>query len=119
MTARKNKSSRALRLTEKGQAVARAAAQERVAAFNAQCTVGTKVRYHHVIGQTEFTEHATRSEALVLESGQAVVWVAGRAGCVALEAVEVVKEEQKQECLHRFAEGMAFDLYCGEFGKPL
>lgn len=41
--------------------------------FNAECPVGTAVRYYPVAGRSDYTETKTRSEAWNLGSGEPVV----------------------------------------------
>lgn len=51
--------------------------------------VGTKVRYRRDDGS--FEETTTRSAPWVLSGRTAVIWLEGRAACVSLERVEVVR----------------------------
>lgn len=60
--------------------------------FNERYPVGTFVRYHSVIGESEFVESKTRSEAWTLPSSHDVVQICGRAGCVSLKAIEIEKK---------------------------
>ena len=60
--------------------------------FNNKFPVGTPVRYHPVIGQPEYIETETRSEAWTLDSGQVIVKVKGRAGGVSIAAIEAVEQ---------------------------
>ena len=57
--------------------------------WNSAHAIGSAVKYHHIIGEPEFTEHATRTEAYVCDAGYPVIFLHGVSGFVALEAVEV------------------------------
>ena len=58
------------------------------AQWNAMFPVGSPVRFHHVIGEPEYTTHTTRSHAYVCDAGYGVLFLNGYSGYVALEAVE-------------------------------
>lgn len=58
--------------------------------WNARHPIGTKVKYHPVIGEPAFDEYVTRTEASVLSAHTAVVWLVGKFGCVALDACEAL-----------------------------
>lgn len=62
-------------------------------AFNAANKLGTPVEYWTGLREERGTGKYsdTRSEATVLPSGEAVVWVVGEPGCVALSHVEPVR----------------------------
>jgi hypothetical protein len=51
--------------------------------------VGTSVNYHPVIGLPDHEKMITYSDAWTLESGEAVIQLVGKAGCVALDAISV------------------------------
>jgi hypothetical protein len=58
--------------------------------WNEKHPVGTRVRYHPIIGKDEGTiESATRSVAWCLYCGTPVVSIVGKTGGVALEALDV------------------------------
>jgi hypothetical protein len=57
--------------------------------WNARHPIGTKVRYFPVMGEPDFDEAETRSEAWTLGHGAAVVKITGRAGGVLLDHLEV------------------------------
>ena len=57
--------------------------------FNENCPPGTEVFYHPVIGGLESRRTKVTLPAYVLSGHIAVCHVAGQAGCVALDAVEV------------------------------
>lgn len=63
------------------------------AEWNQRYPVGTAVRYHPIIDEKDFITSRTRSEAWELGHGAAVVKIEGRAGGVALEAIDVVAAE--------------------------
>jgi hypothetical protein len=65
--------------------------------FNALVAVGTDVEYHPVIGEPKWRVRKTRTPASVLSGHTAVVWLEGEAGCVALDAVEVIYDEVRGE----------------------
>ena len=57
--------------------------------FNASFPVGTPVTYYPIIGERRtWVDTKTRSEAWALGSGRVVVLIEGRAGGVAIEAIE-------------------------------
>ena len=56
--------------------------------WNAMFPIGTAVKFHHVIGEPDFTPHTTRSEAYVSEAGYPVIFLNKWSGYVALEAIE-------------------------------
>ena len=58
--------------------------------WNRDHSVGIRVKYHHIIGEKEFTVHVTRSPASVLEGHTAVIFLEGISGCVALKAIEIL-----------------------------
>ncbi len=62
-------------------------------AFNAANSIGRPVEYWTMARGAAGTGKMsiTRSEATVLPSGTAVVWVVGQAGCIALSHVEPVR----------------------------
>lgn len=51
--------------------------------------IGTRVRFRHDDGT--FEETKTRSAPQVLSGHTAVIWLEGRAACVALDRVEVIR----------------------------
>jgi hypothetical protein len=53
--------------------------------FNALFPVGSAVRYYPVLGKPEFVVMRTKSAAYVLSGHTAVVFLEGKAGCVAIE----------------------------------
>lgn len=65
--------------------------QMTVEQFNAQVPVGTRVKYHPIIGRPDFVYSTTRSEAWEM-CGAVVVKIEGRAGGVDVEAIEVIGE---------------------------
>jgi len=56
--------------------------------WNSKYPVGTPVRFYPVIGGQDRIETKTKTHAFILSGATACVFVEGRAGCVALEAVE-------------------------------
>lgn len=60
-------------------------------AFNAANPIGKPVDYWSGARSGPGKFSVTRSEAQVLPSGEAVVWVVGHAGCIALSHVEPVR----------------------------
>lgn len=58
--------------------------------FNEQYAVGTKVKYHPIIGKEEGIETETRSEAWALRPDVHLVSVKGKAGGVSLEALTIL-----------------------------
>lgn len=78
--------------------------------FNERYSVGTSVRYHSVIGESEYRETATRSEAWTTDSGHGVVMVTGKAGYVSLEAITIDPEVETYSSLGRVIEKHA--LWC-------
>ena len=68
-------------------------ARERIKAegFNADYSVGTPVLFRHVLGDdSKISRTKTRSEAFVAASGDAVVFLEGISGFVALSHCEVI-----------------------------
>lgn len=60
--------------------------QRRVDEWNARHPIGTSVRYWPLVSEPDnYTDTVTRSVAEVLSGHTAVVWLAGKAGCVALD----------------------------------
>jgi hypothetical protein len=55
--------------------------------WNAKHPEGSHVFYHPVIGEPGSMEYQTRGEAFVLSGLTAVVFLIGKAGCVALDAL--------------------------------
>lgn len=68
----------------------RAQAEKAARDFNAKHPVGAKVRYWTMLREGEGKESVTRSEAYVTDSGEAVVFIAGQSGYVALTHVQPV-----------------------------
>lgn len=66
--------------------------QREVDDFNKRHPIGTPVQYWPVIGGKDSMRSTTRSEAQVLGGHTAVVWINGKAGCVALSHVEAVRQ---------------------------
>ena len=66
------------------------------AEWNQRFPVGTPVRYHPIIGDHEFVESTTRSEAWELGHGAPVVKIDGRTGGVLLEAIDVITVESEK-----------------------
>jgi hypothetical protein len=60
---------------------------ERCRLWNAAHREGCHVFYHPVIGEPGSMEYQTRGEAFVLSGHTAVVFLIGKAGCVALDAL--------------------------------
>ena len=66
--------------------------EKQVTDWNRDVPVGTKVKYHPVIGEKfDFQFFDTATQAYVLSGHTAVVHLAGKSGCVALDACEVAK----------------------------
>ena len=63
--------------------------------FNEDHPIGTEVIYHPVIGEPAGRPAKTRSAAYVLSGHTAVVFITEQAGCVALDAIEVVETGRK------------------------
>lgn len=80
--------------------------------FNDLYGVGTSVNYHPIIGQADHVKTLTRSEAWTLPNGQAVVQVAGKAGCVSLEAISVDPEVEKYAQMGQRVESHELDCLC-------
>jgi hypothetical protein len=59
------------------------------AEFNKRYPVGTLVRYFPVMGSSEFTATATRTEAWDLSDGRAVVALVGLGGGKSLDCIVV------------------------------
>lgn len=57
--------------------------------FNEQHPIGTPVNYYPVIGVPNCTPTKTRSKAWTMYSGEHVVMIEGKSGCVSLQAIEV------------------------------
>jgi hypothetical protein len=55
--------------------------------FNARYPVGTEVEYHPVIGEPEHSIYVTCHQAEVLSGHTAIIWLKGKSGCVALDAI--------------------------------
>lgn len=88
--------------------------------FNNKYPVGTPVRYHPVIGQPEYVETETRSEAWTLGNGQVIVKVKGRAGGVSIAAIEAVEQMVAADgyaCEHEFDRDEV-GLFCIRCGEP-
>jgi len=64
-----------------------AAMQRRCDDFNADHPAGTVVFYHPVIGEPECQMLKVRGDAYVLSGHTPVVFLEGKAGCVALDAL--------------------------------
>ncbi|MDF0377658.1 hypothetical protein [Methylophilus sp. YYY-1] len=60
--------------------------------FNAQVPVGTRVKFHPIIGRPDYIYTTTRSEAWDM-CGAVIVKVEGRAGGVDVEAIEMIEEQ--------------------------
>lgn len=58
--------------------------------FNKKHQVGTPVKYFPVRGRDLCITTSTSSIARTLSSGEHVVWIEGRPGCVSLENVKVL-----------------------------
>lgn len=71
------------------------AAQQRklVEAFNAENGIGARVRYWSGIREGPGVLSRTRTQAQMLVSHTAVVWVEGYAACISLSHVQREKEE--------------------------
>ena len=65
--------------------------QKQADAFNARVKLGAPVEYWTGARTGAGAFSVTRSEATVLPSGEAVVWVVGFMGCLALSHVEPVR----------------------------
>lgn len=66
---------------------------KQVSDFNASIPVGTRVKYHPVIGEIwNFQIFETSTPAYILSGHTAVVHLKGKSGCVAVEAVGVLAE---------------------------
>lgn len=65
--------------------------KDKCGAWNAAHPIGTEVRFHPVIGGPPERTHHTESEAFVLGGHTAVIFLAGRRGCVALDAVSLAE----------------------------
>lgn len=63
--------------------------------FNEQYSVGTRVKYHPIIGREAGIETKTRSEAWALRPDVHLVLVEGKAGGVSLEAITIPKVMSK------------------------
>jgi hypothetical protein len=59
--------------------------QKAVDKWNSANPVGTLVSYESIIGEGETHRGASTSEAEILSGHSAVVWLAGKSGCVCLE----------------------------------
>lgn len=82
--------------------------------FNDLYSVGTSVNYHPVIGQHDHIKTVTRSKAWTLGCGEAVVKVAGKPGCVSLEAISIAREVERYARLGREIEGHELDCLCAD-----
>jgi len=78
--------------------------------WNNNYPIGTKVRYYSIIGEPEYIETETRSEAWEFPSGEPVVQVEGKSGCVSLRTIEPLEiVSLKEELLNKVA---ALETYC-------
>lgn len=59
--------------------------ERQCADWNAAHKPGTPVQYREVLGAGKPVQFTTRSEAQVLGGHTAVVWLAGKTGCVVLD----------------------------------
>lgn len=59
--------------------------------WNAECPVGTRVRYFPILGDPECCETVTRSEAWELPGNSHLVLIEGRAGGVSLKHLQVIR----------------------------
>lgn len=66
-----------------------------VAEFNAQVKVGDLVRYREIRGEGEGTLYRTQVAAEILQGHSAVVWLAGKTGCVLIAHCEILPADQQ------------------------
>lgn len=81
-------------------------------AFNSIFSVGTSVNYHSIIGRPEHVKTITRSKARTLPNGQGVVQVAGKVGCVSLEAISIDPEVEKYAQMGQRIASHEWDCLC-------
>jgi hypothetical protein len=82
--------------------------------FNQLFEPGTPVKYHPVIGQPFALPTKTRSEAWEMDSGQLVVQVEGKSGCVSLAAITIDPDYVTYARLGSIAEGHPLDCLCAD-----
>ena len=70
--------------------------QAEVEAFNARVPLGAEVDYFEYEG-APLVRHKTRTEAQILSGHTAVVWLAGKSGCVCTSHCIPVKAEADAE----------------------
>jgi hypothetical protein len=62
--------------------------EKKCADWNERYPVGTPVFYHPIIGEPECKPFVTQTKAYVLSGHTPVLFLAGKSGCVCLEAVK-------------------------------
>ena len=65
--------------------------------WNEKHPIGTTVSYRPVVGASEHTVHRTRTRAQVLGGHTAVIWLEGKTGCIALDAIEALQDDDDGE----------------------